>query len=184
VNRKKAVVLILLLLIAGGGTYFAFVHSTGPSGKTVQASPPEAPRPAVPDPVSEGPRDAPEGKLRLDFMYLHQAVLQYFARHDEVPLGPSHEEMVRQMSQVVPSLKLRAATVTNDGRLLDPWGTQVFFHVPSSKRMDMRSAGPDKQFETYDDIILLGTGNFISERDLRRMESPDGRYLGFTGRSQ
>ena len=39
------------------------------------------------------------------------------------------------------------------GELIDRWGTPIFFHQLSKTNMEIRSAGPDRQMFTEDDII-------------------------------
>ena len=39
-----------------------------------------------------------------------------------------------------------------DGKLLDPWGTPYWFHPVSRDRMEIRSAGPDRELFTSDDL--------------------------------
>ena len=39
-----------------------------------------------------------------------------------------------------------------DGQLLDRWGTPYFFHSISRERMEIISAGPDRQLWTLDDL--------------------------------
>ena len=39
-----------------------------------------------------------------------------------------------------------------DGQLVDRWGTPYWFHPESGSRMEIRSAGPDKDLFTDDDI--------------------------------
>lgn len=46
----------------------------------------------------------------------------------------------------------------HDGRIHDRWGTPFWFHSASSNVMEIRSAGPDKQLFTGDDIVLNDTG--------------------------
>ena len=41
-----------------------------------------------------------------------------------------------------------------DGQLVDRWGTSFWFHPNSGKQMEIRSAGPDKQMFTTDDLVL------------------------------
>lgn len=45
-----------------------------------------------------------------------------------------------------------------DGRLCDRWGTPLFFHALASRRMAIRSAGPDRQPGTGDDLFTPGAG--------------------------
>ena len=40
------------------------------------------------------------------------------------------------------------------GELCDRWGTPFFFHALSGTRMELRSAGPDRQMYTDDDIVF------------------------------
>lgn len=44
------------------------------------------------------------------------------------------------------------ATVNGRGEMCDPWGTPYFFHQLSGTRMEIRSAGPDRQMWTADDV--------------------------------
>lgn len=39
------------------------------------------------------------------------------------------------------------------GELVDRWGTPYFFHQLSGSRMEIRSAGPDRQLHTNDDAV-------------------------------
>lgn len=40
------------------------------------------------------------------------------------------------------------------GELCDRWGTPFRFHQISGEKMELRSAGPDRQFGTADDALL------------------------------
>jgi hypothetical protein len=44
--------------------------------------------------------------------------------------------------------------VNVDGELCDRWGTPFFFHAESARRMEVRSAGPDRRLWTDDDVVL------------------------------
>jgi len=54
----------------------------------------------------------------------------------------------------VASLPPKHPAISKDGELLDRWGTPYRFHAYSGKMMEIRSAGPDKQHFTADDITL------------------------------
>lgn len=41
-----------------------------------------------------------------------------------------------------------------NGQLVDRWGTPFWFHPVTSARMEIRSAGPDKELFTPDDVVL------------------------------
>lgn len=44
-----------------------------------------------------------------------------------------------------------------DGQLLDRWGTPYWFHPNAANQIEIRSAGPDKNLFSSDDIILNGS---------------------------
>ena len=46
-----------------------------------------------------------------------------------------------------------AHKAVRDGQLIDRWGTPYWFHPNSSSQMEIRSAGPDKQLFTPDDVV-------------------------------
>ena len=46
------------------------------------------------------------------------------------------------------------STVNGSGEMCDPWGTPYFFHQMSATKMEIRSAGPDKQMHTPDDVTM------------------------------
>ncbi len=95
-------------------------------------------------------KDDPAGAL--------QAVEQllYFYRQGlgENPTG-QNEDVVAAMLGENPK---RAAYLPanspaiKDGKLLDPWGTPYWFHPVSRDRMEIRSAGPDRDLFTSDDL--------------------------------
>jgi len=45
-----------------------------------------------------------------------------------------------------------------NGKLMDRWGTPYWFHPVASSKMEIRSAGPDRQLFTGDDIIKNDSG--------------------------
>jgi hypothetical protein len=44
--------------------------------------------------------------------------------------------------------------INGEGALVDFWGTPFFFHQLSATEMEIRSAGPDKQMWTSDDLVI------------------------------
>ena len=47
------------------------------------------------------------------------------------------------------------------GRIIDRWGTPLYFHAESREHLDIRSAGPDKQMWTADDLHRRHDGSFL-----------------------
>lgn len=51
----------------------------------------------------------------------------------------------------------RQSTRIKDGQLLDRWGSPYWFHPNGPGQIEIRSAGPDRELFTSDDIILNGS---------------------------
>lgn len=51
----------------------------------------------------------------------------------------------------------RQSSRIREGQLLDRWGSPYWFHANGEKNLEIRSAGPDKNLFTPDDIILNGS---------------------------
>lgn len=47
----------------------------------------------------------------------------------------------------------RHPAINAAGELCDRWGTPFFFHAESARRMEVRSAGPDRRMWTEDDVV-------------------------------
>lgn len=47
----------------------------------------------------------------------------------------------------------RQHSAIKNGQLVDRWGTPYWFHPNSATQMEIRSAGPDKQLFTNDDVV-------------------------------
>lgn len=52
--------------------------------------------------------------------------------------------------------------VNPSGELVDRWGTALFFHRESSRSTGLRSAGPDRELWTEDDVALEGNGTAVA----------------------
>ncbi|HSI61464.1 MAG TPA: hypothetical protein VLE43_00060 [Candidatus Saccharimonadia bacterium] len=48
----------------------------------------------------------------------------------------------------------RTCGAIRDGQLIDDWGTPYWFHSVSAKKTEVRSAGPDRELFTADDLTL------------------------------
>lgn len=65
-------------------------------------------------------------------------------------LNPAHERFLPETHVALDA----------HGRLVDRWGTPLFFHALGQRRFDLRSAGPDKKLWTEDDIHRNADGSF------------------------
>jgi len=52
------------------------------------------------------------------------------------------------------------AVLDAKGRLVDRWGTPLFFHALGGHRFELRSAGPDQRLWTADDLHRNSDGSF------------------------
>ena len=62
--------------------------------------------------------------------------------------------LLGQNYQKVAFLPASHPRVSEQGQLIDQWGTPYDFHFESSTQVSIRSGGPDKEVYTDDDIIL------------------------------
>ena len=63
-------------------------------------------------------------------------------------------------------LRAPHACLNEKGQLVDRWGTPLFFHVRDRDRIDIRSAGPDREMWTMDDLQRQHEGEFFRSEDL------------------
>ncbi|MEI9865221.1 MAG: hypothetical protein WDN00_11865 [Limisphaerales bacterium] len=65
-------------------------------------------------------------------------------------LNPAHERFLPDKS----------IALDDQGRLVDRWGTPLFFHAIGNRQFELRSAGPDKKLWTDDDVHRNANGSF------------------------
>lgn len=125
-----------------------------------EPTPPPAP-PSYYPPLDQlnQPGTSPSNDLRIlrDLFFRYQIAVKDPAGN---PAG-THEEIVRALQgrnrarlAFVPT---RHPALTEQGQLVDRWGTPYFFHALGSTRMEIRSAGPDQRMFTGDDLLLSPT---------------------------
>jgi len=51
--------------------------------------------------------------------------------------------------------------LNDKGQIVDRWGSPLFFHVRDASRVDLRSAGPDREMWTADDLHRRHDGEFV-----------------------
>jgi hypothetical protein len=105
------------------------------------------------------PLNAPDGTIQRDLDTLRivlEAWRSNFPR-DGNPVGENAEIA----ASLTGGNRLQLALIPKDhrainpaGELCDRWGTPFRFHQISGEKMELRSAGPDRQFGTTDDATL------------------------------
>jgi len=81
----------------------------------------------------------------------------YRMRYQGFPVGEDNASFVNALSGNNPG---RLAFISRDhpaidaqGQLLDRWGMPFFFHLLGRDALEVRSAGPDRQLYTPDDLV-------------------------------
>jgi hypothetical protein len=117
---------------------------------------PSAPH-RVPLPITKDAArlNAPDGSCREDIDFLELVISQYCKHLDGNPVGDNAEiaaALRGDNPKGIALLPQEGPFYDSDGRLVDRWGTPYFFHAVARQRMDIVSAGPDREFWTKDDL--------------------------------
>jgi hypothetical protein len=101
--------------------------------------------------------NAPDGNCREDIAFLDLVLSEYRRHLDGNPVGDNGEisaalrgDNTKGIALLPPEGKFLDGT----GQLVDRWGTPYFFHAVASRKMDILSAGPDREFWTGDDVTV------------------------------
>jgi hypothetical protein len=105
---------------------------------------------AVPKPI---PQDDP-AREEADAVALN--IRQFRLRFGGNPVG-TNAEIVKELdggnAKSAKYLPQELKRLNDQGELIDSWGTPYFFHQLSAEEMETRSAGPDKELWTPDDVV-------------------------------
>lgn len=78
-------------------------------------------------------------------------------REGGIPTGMNEDfvdALTGKNSRRMRFIKRSHSRIDDQGRFIDQWNNPYFFHSISSKELTIRSAGPDQELHTEDDIIL------------------------------
>lgn len=99
----------------------------------------------------------PTESAHEDLAILDLLISDYRRCFSENPVG-ENEEITACLTGRNPKglvfLRSEYARLDGDGRLLDRWGTPYRFHALAGDRMEIHSAGPDREPHTVDDVTL------------------------------
>ena len=85
---------------------------------------------------------------------VEQVLFFYRRAFGENPVGQNEDitaALLGANPQSLAFLPHGSAAIAN-GQLVDPWGTPYWFHPLSGQQMEIRSAGPDRELFTPDDV--------------------------------
>jgi hypothetical protein len=174
-TARGAIGLLAILALAGAAGWF--LHSNKPAENPAAMPPPGPSRPAVIVPGSWPARSpgeiiqaTPAGVLHYadrlnaptqtarDDVQLLVSVLQLYRNlsHRANPVGNNAEiTAVLTGKNILGYAFIRPGSpaINAKGELCDRWGTPYFFHQISGTIMQVRSAGPDRQHWTDDDVV-------------------------------
>jgi hypothetical protein len=88
---------------------------------------------------------------------LRNVIANYGSRYGGNPVG-ENADITRALNGDNPNgakfiTEESGLRINGRGELVDYWGTPFFFHSLSAAQMEIRSAGPDKQMWTADDLV-------------------------------
>ncbi|CAN5854635.1 hypothetical protein BH11VER1_BH11VER1_19200 [soil metagenome] len=98
----------------------------------------------------------PEKSAQDDLQALAQILYTFRQSFKENPIGQNDDVTAALLGgneKHIQFLSKETAPV-RDGKLVDRWGTPYGFHPLSGQKMELRSAGPDREMFTPDDILL------------------------------
>ena len=129
------------------------------SGRPANAAARSSPPPPAEESRLADELNAPGGTVEADLrvvLGLLEAFRTSFPR-DGNPVGSNAEitaALLGRNPAGVAFVPQGHRAVNAEGELCDRWGTPFFFHAESARRMEVRSAGPDRRLWTEDDTIL------------------------------
>jgi len=175
---RAAVALAVVALVA----WLAIAYRTeppiaDPGGTPAPASPSATPPPPPQSQLPAPPSAAPLPGDRLlegfgdpstppveDLRKVHRLVSGYFSvikdltRH---PIGGNADLAACLLGENInrqPFLRREHPAINGEGLLVDRWGTPLSVHPEAARSLTLRSAGPDREMYSDDDLVLLPDG--------------------------
>lgn len=163
-----AIVAVLIVMLRDEERRVGPLRSGEPAGPATPPASPVAvtlaaptPQPLSPDPPFEGIEElnAAGRTVQDDLALLNQVFLSWQTNFpaEGNPVGSNADITAaltgrnRLRYALVPP---RHPAISAEGELVDRWGTPYFFHQLDGRRMEIRSAGPDRRLYTEDDALL------------------------------
>lgn len=128
-----------------------------------------------------GASEKPES-VRRDLDALRGAIAAYQGAMGECPSGEDSAAICRGLMGLNPRaiafFPADHPRVDAEGHILDAWGTPFHLHPVSRKRVDIRSAGPDRIMGNGDDWLVApgGFGTIIASEFAALLEKNGGTF--------
>lgn len=100
--------------------------------------------------------NSPDGTTETDINLIHVLLSLHCQAFGSNPLGENDEvtaSLIGGNAKGVAVLSPNHPAISPAGELLDRWGRPYFFHAISATSMEIRSAGPDRDLYTLDDVV-------------------------------
>lgn len=131
-----------------------------PAGKTTDTSSPALPKEretviALPIANEIIPPNSPDTTVDDDLGTLELVIGEFRKQNGGNPVGENVEiaaALLGDNPKKLAYLPSKGPFLNADGQLIDRWGTPYFFHQLSANETEILSAGPDRQFNTGDDV--------------------------------
>ncbi len=174
-TRRRWALLAFALLLAGAAVFWwnrpAPADPATPSPYELLRARVDAPRPLTPAERERRLQDSvearlatdlnlPDGTIQSDVAIVGSMIAAFRSIYREKgnPIG-DNREIVRTLQGAnangVIFLARQHRALNAAGELCDRWGTPFFFHAESGTHMEIRSAGPDRQLFTPDDVAMV-----------------------------
>jgi len=98
----------------------------------------------------------PEGPPEEELQAVAQLLYVYRQGFGENPVGQNEDVVAALLGENEKRTAFLPAGISSivEGRLVDRWGSPYWFHPVSGREMEIRSAGPDRELFTGDDLAL------------------------------
>jgi hypothetical protein len=172
VPRRILLTGVLLLLLWLGLTFFhrstAPLNSSDKPNEPIEATASQAENPApdqaLPGDVLLTEYASPETPPIDDLKKLHNVLSGYFSVVKDLtrfPIGGNEDLAACLLGENInrqPFIRPNHPILNEDRMLIDRWGTPFSIHPEAARDLTIRSAGPDTEMFTEDDLIILPTG--------------------------
>lgn len=102
------------------------------------------------------PLNSPDTNAEEDLATIELLFSEYRKHQGGNPIGENDEitaALLGRNQKHLSYLPDKGPHLNASGQLIDRWGTPYFFHQLSGSQTEIRSAGPDKEMNTADDMI-------------------------------